>query len=78
MSGPCFRHETESARCIDSHTDMESATDVERAKADDVCTAMPQLNKSSQDSPVLSDVDTQQSILGQFPLLDKLFVQLLC
>ena len=67
----CVRCETESTQCTDDPADSMSATSVECAKADDVQGAVPEPSKSSQDSSMSSDVDTQQSTLGQFLLLDN-------
>ena len=56
---------------------MESATSVEGTKADNVRVAMAEPSKLVQDSPLSSDVDTQQSTIGQFLLADELIVWIL-
>jgi len=56
---------------------VESATSVEGTKADNVRVAMAEPSKLVQDSPLSSDVDTQQSTIGQFLLADELIVRIL-
>jgi len=74
MIAICVSCETDSTPCADDHADVESAASIECTKSDDVPCAVPEPSKLSRDSPVSSDVDTHQSTLGQFLLLDKWFV----
>jgi len=79
VTGGRVRCDTESTRCTDDHADsVESAASIECTVADsNVQRAVPEPSNLSRDLLMSSDVDSQQSTIGQFLLLDQLFVDFL-
>ena len=77
MGDAYVRCDRESTHCTDEHTDVESATGIECTRADNVQHAVPEPSKLIQDSPLSSNVDTQQSTLGQLLLLDRLLAAMI-